>query len=212
MIKDLLGVVQAAKHSHLLVVFAGEVATTICLLQALHNKNSMKCLTLEVKTGKQVADTKAGKLGANSKSIRKLSFCPLCLYCGSNDLSYLNHVVVAHYNVAYRYGKCLQRIQPTSQTLKAHLKHCEGFLKDEVATSSSDHEPMASTSKESPHHPCVHHMKPNTSSQTGSQPNEPSSCEVGYKKSKKKKSKSHKTSVQDKWDKGCSHSDKSHHK
>ena len=53
MIKDPLGAVQAAKHANLLMVFAGESATAVCVLQALHEKDSMKHLALEVKLGNQ---------------------------------------------------------------------------------------------------------------------------------------------------------------
>ena len=38
---------------------------------------------------------------------KKVSFCPFCQYMGSNDMSYLNHIVIAHYNVSYGCGKCL---------------------------------------------------------------------------------------------------------
>ena len=114
------------------MVFTSKAATAICLLWALHDKDSVKRLTLKTKSGKQAAKTKPRKPEANSKSVRKLSFCPLCLYCSSNDLSYLNHIVVAHYNAAYRCGLCLWWVLPTSQMLKSHLKHCKGFLKDEV--------------------------------------------------------------------------------
>ena len=36
----------------------------------------------------------------------KLSFCPFCTYVGGggNDLSYLNHIIIAHYNVSYGCG------------------------------------------------------------------------------------------------------------
>ena len=172
MIRDLLGAAQATNRSYLLMIFAGEAAAAICLLRALHNKDSMKWITLETKSCKQAAEAKPRKPGANSKSVRKLSSCPLCLYCGSNDLSYLNHIVVVHYNVAYGCGLCplAGRVLPTSQMLKNHLKHCEGFLKDEVATSSSDYELQTSTSKGSPRRPSTraHNVQASTSSQSGS--------------------------------------------
>ena len=34
----------------------------------------------------------------------KLSFCPFCAYAGENDLSYLNHIIIVHYNVRYGCG------------------------------------------------------------------------------------------------------------
>ena len=93
------------------MVLTGKVMTAVSLLQLLHDKDSMKHLVLETKTGKQEVDSKTSK---------KLSFCPLCLYCGSNDLSYLNHVMVVHYNAAYGCGKCLRKVLLTSQTHERH--------------------------------------------------------------------------------------------
>ena len=68
--------------TNLLMEFAGDSAMAVCLLQELHDKDSMKHLTLELKPDKQDTD---------SKPIRKLSFCSFCLYHGSNDISYMNH-------------------------------------------------------------------------------------------------------------------------
>ena len=91
----------------------------------------MKPLALESKPGKQDVDL---------KPIKKLSFCPFCLYHGSNDISYMNHIIGTHYNVAYSCGKCLKEMFLLGQQLKTHIKVCTGFLKDNT-TSSSDCEP-----------------------------------------------------------------------
>ena len=88
MLKRLLETAWVAKCTHLLMAFAGDSTMAICLL---HDKDSMKCFTLELKPGKQDAD---------SKPVKNLSFCPFCLYHGSNDISYMNHIVTAHYNAA----------------------------------------------------------------------------------------------------------------
>ena len=131
MLRELLEAARAAKCANLLMVFAGEFATAICLLRVLHDKDSMKCLALETKPGKQDMD---------SKMTKKLSFCPFCLYHGSNNLSYMNHFVITHYNAAYGCGKCLKVVLLTGQQAKSHLKSCPGFPKDDTA-SSSDREP-----------------------------------------------------------------------
>ena len=142
MLKGLLEASQTEKCANLLMVFAGESTTTVCLLQALHDEDSMKCLTLDMKPGKQDTD---------SKLVRKLSFCPFCLYQGSNDLSYVSHIVFTHYNMAYGCDKCLKAVLLMGQQLKSHLKTCTGFPKDDTA-SLSDWEPALPATRESLHY------------------------------------------------------------
>ena len=76
---------------------------------------------------------------AGSKTKRKLFFCPFCQYSGSNNPSYLNHIICMHYNVSYGCGKCLKEVLPTGQWFKVHMKCCKGFkaevAKDKPATS-----------------------------------------------------------------------------
>ena len=60
-------------------------------------------------------------------------------HVGSNDMSYLNHIVIAHYDISYRCGKCLKLAFKSGQQLKVYKKVCEGFKKktaDKPASSS----------------------------------------------------------------------------
>ena len=100
----------------------------------------MKFLALESKPGKQDVD---------SKPVKKLSFCPFCLYHGSNDIRYINHIIGTHYNAAYGCGKCLKEVFLLGQQLKTHIKVCVGFPKDDT-TSSSDREPPLPGTQDSP--------------------------------------------------------------
>ena len=43
---------------------------------------------------------------------------------GGNDLSYLNHIIIAHYNASYRCGKCLKQAFVSSLALHNHKKVC----------------------------------------------------------------------------------------
>ena len=56
----------------------------------------------------------------------KLSFCPFCAYVGGggNDLSYLNHIIIAHYNASYGCRKCLKQAFVSSSALHNHKKVC----------------------------------------------------------------------------------------
>ena len=54
----------------------------------------------------------------------KLSSCPFCAYAGGNDLSYLNHIITAHYNASYGCGKCLKQVFVSSTALHTHKKVC----------------------------------------------------------------------------------------
>ena len=54
----------------------------------------------------------------------KLSFCPFCAYAGGNNLSYLNHIIIVHYNASYGCGKCLKQAFVSSSALHNHKKVC----------------------------------------------------------------------------------------
>ena len=46
---------------------------------------------------------------------------------GGNDLSYLNHIIIAHYNASYGCGRCLKQAFISSLALHTHKKVCLGF-------------------------------------------------------------------------------------
>ena len=110
----------------------------ICLLQELHVKDSLPCLLMEP------------KLVAAGKAIKKLSFCPFCMYLGSNDPSYMNHIICGHYNANYGCGKCLKGVFTTGQPLKNHMKVCKGLPKEaanEASVRSTDCTPTTPEKK-----------------------------------------------------------------
>ena len=47
---------------------------------------------------------------------------------GGNDLSYLNHIIIAHYNASYGCGKCLKQAFVSSSALHNHKKVCIGLI------------------------------------------------------------------------------------
>ena len=46
---------------------------------------------------------------------------------GGNDLSYLNHIIIIHYNTNYGCGQCLKQVFISSLALHTHIKVCLGF-------------------------------------------------------------------------------------
>ena len=46
---------------------------------------------------------------------------------GGNDLSYLNHIIITHYNASYGCGKCLKQAFVSSSALHTHKKVCLGL-------------------------------------------------------------------------------------
>ena len=60
---------------------------------------------------------------------KKISFCPFCQYAGSYNISYLNHIIIAHYNMSFGCGKCLKLVFKSGQQLKVHKKVCKGSKK-----------------------------------------------------------------------------------
>ena len=72
----------------------------------------------------------------HGKSI-KMSFCPFCAYAGANNLSYFNHIIIAHYNTSYGCRKCLKQHSchlPLCTTIK---KVCLRFDKKPMRGSDS---------------------------------------------------------------------------
>ena len=54
-----------------------------------------------------------------------------------NDLSYLNHIIIVHYNASYGCGKCLKQAFMSSSALHNHKKVCLRFTKKPTAGSDS---------------------------------------------------------------------------
>ena len=112
MLEDFLLKAQALGHPNLVVAFARDLAMAVCLLQELYSKDSLRHLPMEPKP-----DT-------GGKAIKKLSFCLICLYNSSNNLSYINHIVCRHYNTNYGCGQCLKEMFTTGQQLKPSEDLC----------------------------------------------------------------------------------------
>ena len=66
----------------------------------------------------------------------------LCLCRGGNDLSYLNHVIIMHYNTSYGCEKCLKQAFISSLVLHTHKKVCLG-LTTRKATRVRDGKPSS---------------------------------------------------------------------
>ena len=60
----------------------------------------------------------------------KTSFCPFCSYHWRNDSTFLNHIVLFHYNVGYSCGKCVEEVFITSQSFKVNFKECDSLSRD----------------------------------------------------------------------------------
>ena len=133
---------RAEGQSQLIVMHASNSVTAVSLLSNLHNKTSLHHLLLEGK----------GKTGG-----KHLSFCPFCLYMGSNDKTYMNHISGGHYDAAYSCRKFLDKVTMSGQQMSSHFKHCKGLkaksaglrkVDDDVAGPSSD--AMAGKSRDQP--------------------------------------------------------------
>ena len=79
-----------------------------------------------------------------SGQVHKTIILPLMCICGGgNDLSYLNHIIIAHYNTSYGCGKCLKQAFMSSSALHNHKKVCLGFVAKKP-TAGSDSKPNSS--------------------------------------------------------------------
>ena len=116
-VKDLFKSARSIGCLHMILAHSNDSVTTMSMLQELHTAACLRYLQVDL----------------HDKSI-KMSFC---MYVGTNDLSYLNHIIIAHYNASYGCRKCLKQTFMSSSTLHNHKKVCLGFDKNSAKGSSS---------------------------------------------------------------------------
>ena len=106
-IRDLLKSAHAIDRPYLILVHSANSVTAISMLRELHTTACLQCLQVDLQD-----------------KLVKLSFCPFCAYAGRNDLLYLNHYIIAHYNASYGCGKCLKQAFVSSLALHNHKRVC----------------------------------------------------------------------------------------
>ena len=110
-IQDLLKSAHAIGQPYLILAHSADSVMAVLLLRELHTTVCLWQLQVHLQ----------------DKSV-KLSFCPFCAYAGGNDLSYLNHIIIMHYNASYGCGRCLKQVFISSLALHTHKKVCLRFL------------------------------------------------------------------------------------
>ena len=88
-----------------------------------------------------------------SRSLRQVSetlILPLLCLRGGNVLSYLNHIIIAHYNASYGCGKCLKQAFVSSSALHNHKKVCIGLI-PKKSTGGSGGKPSSSGGSDGSH-------------------------------------------------------------
>ena len=119
-VRDLLKSARSIGHPYMILVHSANSVTAVFLLWELHMAACLRHLQVDLQ----------------DKSV-KLPFCPFCTYVGGNDLSYLNPIIIAHYNASNGCGKCLKQAFMSSSALHNHKKVCLGFTKKPAAGSNS---------------------------------------------------------------------------
>ena len=109
-IQDLLKSAHAMGQPYLILAHSADSVMAVSLLRELHTTACLRWLQVDLW----------------DKSV-KLSFCPFCAYAGGNDLSYLNHIIIVHYNASYSCGQCLKHAFISSSVLHTHKKVCLQF-------------------------------------------------------------------------------------
>ena len=116
-IRDLLKLACVIGQPYLILVHSADLVMAMPLLRELRTTVYLWQLQVNLR----------------DKSV-KLSFCPFCTYVGEgNDLSYLNHIIIVHYKVSYRCGRCLKQGFISSLVLHTHKKVCLGFTSRKAA-------------------------------------------------------------------------------
>ena len=100
---------------NLVIALSQDAVMVIALLWDLHDHVSLQQLKMQM--DKEVGD----------QASWKLLFCRFCQYSGSNDQSYLNHIVCAYYCANYRCGKCLDAVFTSGQKLGKHMKNARAL-------------------------------------------------------------------------------------
>ena len=119
-VMDLLKSARSIGCPYMILVHSANSVTTVSMLQELHTATCLRCLQMDLW----------------DKSV-KMSFCSFCAYMGANDLSYLNHIIIVHYNTSYGCRKCLKQVFVSSSALHNHKKVCLGFAKKPTTGSNS---------------------------------------------------------------------------
>ena len=116
--REIRGLLKSActiSRPYLILAHSTDSVTAVSMLRELHTTACLRCLQVDLQD-----------------KLVKLSFCPFCTYVGGgggrNDLSYLNHIIIAHYNASYRCGKCLKQVFVSSSALHNHKKVCIGLI------------------------------------------------------------------------------------
>ena len=109
-IGDLLKSTHPIGRPYLIMSHSADLVMAVSLLRELHTAACLRPLQVDLW----------------DKSV-KLSFCPFCTYAGGNDLSYLKHIIIAHYNASCGCGRCLKQVFISSSALHTHKKVCLGF-------------------------------------------------------------------------------------
>ena len=129
-VRDLLKLARSIGHPYMILVYSVNSVTTVSMLQDLHMAACLRHLQVDL----------------CDKSV-KMSFCPFCAYAGMNDLFYLNHIIIVHYNTSYGCGKCLKQAFMSSPAMHNHKKVCLGF--DKKSTAGSDSKPSSGSGGDS---------------------------------------------------------------
>ena len=124
-VKDLLKSVRLIGYPYVILAHSTDSVTTMSMLWELHTTACLRCLQVDL-CGKSI----------------KMSFCPFCVYMGTNDLPYLNHIIIAHYNASYGCRKCSKQAFMSSSALHNHKKVCLRF--DKKPVTGSDGKPSSS--------------------------------------------------------------------
>ena len=119
-VRGLLKSAQSKGCPYMILAHSTYSVTAMSMLRELHTATCLRCLQVDLW----------------DKSL-KMSLCPFCAYVGVNDLSYLNHIIIAHNNTSYGCRKCLKQAFVSSSALDNQKKVCLRFAKKPAAGSNS---------------------------------------------------------------------------
>ena len=101
-VQDLLKLARTIGRPYLILVHSMDSVMAVSLLRELHTAACLRWLQVNL-----------------WDKLVKLSFCSFC--------TYLNHIIITHYNASYGCGRCLKQAFISSSALHTHKKVCLGF-------------------------------------------------------------------------------------
>ena len=139
-IHDMVKLAKGVGQPLTVVVFKGEMVTSLGLLQELHSHLTLSRIAIHMPD-----EVKMGPKNC-------VSCFPICTFMVKKNYLLLNHIIVGHYWSSFSCGKCLKFMAFKRQQMKRHIQNCGKPKKESKKKhSKGDKAPKVQSSPKSGH-------------------------------------------------------------